>query len=143
MPRFRTDTIPACSCGRLASDRPSQATAPDCALAAGSTPAARSELGLPVTTDPDRIAAFLRRRGRRVVFATYQSSPQIAAAYKGRVPSFDLADADEAHRCAGRVGNEFTTILDAGQIRSKRRLFMTATLLHVAPAREAAGTWAH
>jgi superfamily II DNA or RNA helicase len=86
-----------------------------------------SELGLPVTTDPDLIAAFLRRRGRRVVFATYQSSPQIAAAYSGRVPAFDLAAADEAHRCAGRVGSEFTTILDADQIRSKRRLFMTAT----------------
>ena len=39
-----------------------------------------------VTTDPGVIAAFLRRRGRRVVFATYQSSPKIAAAYRGRVP---------------------------------------------------------
>ncbi len=86
-----------------------------------------SKLGLPVTTDPERIAAFLRRRGRRVVFATYQSSPQIAAALEGRVPTFDLAVADEAHRCAGRVGTEFTTILDSDQIRSKRRLFMTAT----------------
>jgi predicted helicase len=86
-----------------------------------------SELGLPVTTDPDVIAAFLRRRGRRVVFATYQSSPQIATALENRTPRFDLAIADEAHRCAGRVGTEFTTILDAKQIKSKRRLFMTAT----------------
>jgi predicted helicase len=40
-----------------------------------------SELGVPVTTDPRDIAAFLRRRsGPRVVFSTYQSSPQIAAA---------------------------------------------------------------
>lgn len=39
-----------------------------------------AELGLPVTTDPDLIAA----------------------AYEGRTP-FDLAVADEAHRCAGRV----------------------------------------
>jgi predicted helicase len=86
-----------------------------------------SELGLPVTTNPDRIAAFLRRRGRRVVFASYQSSPQIAAAFKGRTPGFDLAVADEAHRSAGRVGTEFTTILDPDLIHSKRRLFMTAT----------------
>ena len=86
-----------------------------------------SELGLPVTTDPDRIAAFLRRRGRRVVFATYQSSPQIAAAYSGRTPRFDLAVADEAHRCTGLVGSEFTTILDPDRIKAKRRLFMTAT----------------
>jgi superfamily II DNA or RNA helicase len=86
-----------------------------------------SELGLPVTTDADAIAAFLRRPRRRVVFATYQSSPQIAAAHQGRVPGFDLAVADEAHRCAGRVGSEFTTVLDADAIRSRRRLFMTAT----------------
>jgi superfamily II DNA or RNA helicase len=86
-----------------------------------------AELGLPVTTDPDLIAAFLRGRGRRVVFATYHSSPQVAAAFKDRTPHFDLAIADEAHRCAGRVGNEFTTILQPDQIRSKRRLFMTAT----------------
>jgi superfamily II DNA or RNA helicase len=86
-----------------------------------------SELGLPVTTDAEVIAAFLRRRGRRVVFATYQSSPQIAAAYSGRTPQFDLAVADEAHRCAGRVSSEFATILDPAQIKAKRRLFMTAT----------------
>ena len=57
-----------------------------------------SELGLPVTTDPDEIAAFQRKRGRRVVFSTYQSTPQIAAAFEGRIPRFDLAVADEAHQ---------------------------------------------
>jgi len=79
-----------------------------------------SELGLPVTTDPEVIAAFLRRRRRGVVFATYQYSPQIAAAYKGRTPRFDLAVADEAHRCAGRVSSEFATILDRDQIKARR-----------------------
>ena len=86
-----------------------------------------AELGLPATTDPDVIAAFLRRRGRRVVFATYQSSAQIAAAHKTRTPRFDVAIADEAHRCTGRVSGEFATILDAARIRCRRRLFMTAT----------------
>jgi superfamily II DNA or RNA helicase len=86
-----------------------------------------TELGFPATTDPKDIAAFLRRRGRRVVFATYQSSPQIAIAFGGRTPKFDLAIADEAHRCAGRTSTEFATILDAAKIRSSRRLFMTAT----------------
>ena len=86
-----------------------------------------AELGFPVTTDPGVIAAFLRRRGRRVVFATYQSSPRIATACRGTTPQFDLAIADEAHRCAGRTSSEFATILDAGKIRSRRRLFMTAT----------------
>ena len=88
-----------------------------------------SDLGVPVTTDPSEIAAFLRRRsGPQVVFATYQSSPQIAKAFTlGRVPGFDLVVADEAHRCAGPVSSDFATVLDPMQIKAKRRLFMTAT----------------
>ena len=66
-----------------------------------------SDLGFPVTTDPEEIATFLRRRsGPRVVFATYQLSPEIAKAFGlGRVPVFDLVIADEAHRCAGGTVN--------------------------------------
>lgn len=88
-----------------------------------------SELGMPVTTEPTDIAAFLRKRSRpRVVFSTYQSSPRIAAAYElGRVAAFDIVVADEAHRCAGPVSSDFATVLDAGAIKAKRRLFMTAT----------------
>lgn len=88
-----------------------------------------SDLGFPVTTDPAEIATFLRRRsGHRVVFATYQSSPEIAKAYElGRVPAFDLAIADEAHRCAGPASSAFATILDPNAIKARRRLFMTAT----------------
>ena len=88
-----------------------------------------SDLGFPVTTDPEEIAAFLRRRsGRRVIFATYQSSPQIAGAFRlGRVPAFDLVVADEAHRCAGPVSSDFATILSREKIKAHRRLFMTAT----------------
>jgi superfamily II DNA or RNA helicase len=93
-----------------------------------------SELGLPVTTEPDAIAAFLRHGGRRVVFATYHSSPQVAAAFQTRTPAFDLAIADEAHRCAGRVAGEFATILDADRIRARRRLFMTATPRYFTPS---------
>jgi superfamily II DNA or RNA helicase len=87
-----------------------------------------SDLGVPVTTDPAEIAAFLRKRGPRVVFATYQSSPQIAKAFElARVPAFDLVVADEAHRCAGPVSSDFATILDGSKIRARHRLFMTAT----------------
>jgi superfamily II DNA or RNA helicase len=88
-----------------------------------------SDLGVPVTTDPSEIAAFLRRRsGPQVVFATYQSSPQIAKACTlGRMPGFDLVVADEAHRCAGPVSSDFATVLDPAKIKAKRRLFMTAT----------------
>jgi superfamily II DNA or RNA helicase len=88
-----------------------------------------SDLGVPVTTDPEVIAEFLRKgSGRRVVFSTYQSSPQIADAFTlGAVPAFDLVIADEAHRVAGPVSSDFGTVLDAGVIKAKRRLFMTAT----------------
>ena len=86
------------------------------------------DLGVPVTTDADGIGGFLRRRGQRVIFSTYQSSPQVAAAYrKHQTPTLDLAICDEAHRCAGPVGSDFGTILDPNKIPAKRRLFMTAT----------------
>ncbi|WP_186244061.1 DEAD/DEAH box helicase [Mycobacterium simulans] len=104
-----------------------------------------SDLGLPVTTAPEEIAAFLRRRsGPLVVFATYQSSPEIAKAYRlGRVPAFDLAIADEAHRCAAAHSSEFATILDNEKIKAHRRLFMTATpriySAHVLKAAKEAG----
>lgn len=88
-----------------------------------------SDMGVPVTTDPAVIAEFLRKRsGPRVVFSTYQSSPQIAAAFRlGRAPQFDLVIADEAHRCAGPVSSDFATVLNPEKIRAHRRLFMSAT----------------
>jgi predicted helicase len=91
--------------------------------------ASTSELGVPVTTHVERIARFLRRRGdgTRVVFSTYQSSAQIAAAQTSRVPAFDLVIADEAHRCAGPQAGVFATVLDPNRIKARKRLFMTAT----------------
>lgn len=87
-----------------------------------------SDLGMPVTTDPEEIAAFLRRPSPQVVFATYQSSPQIAEAFAlGGIPAFDLVIADEAHRCTGPVSSDFATVLDGFKISAQRRLFMTAT----------------
>lgn len=91
--------------------------------------ATTSDLGIPVTTAPDEIATFLREgSGPRVIFATYQSSPEIAKAFGvGSVPSFDLVIADEAHRCAGRTSSGFATVLNNDAIPAQRRLFMTAT----------------
>jgi predicted helicase len=87
-----------------------------------------SDLGFPVTTHPDATAGFLAQETRQVVFSTYQSSTRVAEAQQRRgTPEFDLVVADEAHRCAGRVGGEFATVLDGASIRSRRRLFMTAT----------------
>ena len=87
-----------------------------------------ADLAFPVTSDADEVKNFLSGAGKRVVFATYQSSAVIAAAQADpSIPAFDLAVADEAHRCAGKVGSDFTAILDNEQIRSKKRLFATAT----------------
>ncbi|MDD2915626.1 MAG: Helicase associated domain protein [Gallionella sp.] len=91
-----------------------------------------ADLAFPVTSDADEVKRFLSGAGNRVVFSTYQSSSVIAAAQADpTIPAFDLAVADEAHRCAGKVGSDFTAILDNAQgkdkIRSKKRLFATAT----------------
>ena len=75
-----------------------------------------SELGVPATTNATMIQKFLAEPGRRWS-STYQSSPRIAEALAGvELPPFDLAIADEAHRCAGKVSADFGTILDAAAI---------------------------
>lgn len=87
-----------------------------------------ADLAFPVTSDADEVKRFLSGAGNRVVFSTYQSSSVIAAAQTdSAIPAFDLAVADEAHRCAGNVGSDFSTVLDNVQIRSAKRLFSTAT----------------
>ena len=87
-----------------------------------------ADVAFPVTSSVEDIRKFLCRDVAKVVFSTYQSSPLVAEAQSvSTVPSFDLAIADEAHRCAGKVGNDFTTVLDAWRIRASKRLFTTAT----------------
>lgn len=87
-----------------------------------------ADLAFPVTSDAGEVRRFLVGAGSRVVFSTYQSSSVIAAAQADRaIPAFDLVVADEAHRCAGKAGSDFTAILDNAHIRSAKRLFATAT----------------
>ncbi len=87
-----------------------------------------SDLAFPVTSDVSEITRFLSGNGRRVVFSTYQSSPLVEEAQRGRaVPEFDFVVADEAHRCAGKIEGAFATVLDDRKIRATKRLFATAT----------------
>ncbi len=87
-----------------------------------------SQMGVPATTNAAEIAEFMRATGPRVVFSTYQSTPTLALAFKQhKLKPFDLIIADEAHRCAGLASGAFATILDAGAIPARKRLFMTAT----------------
>jgi superfamily II DNA or RNA helicase len=81
-----------------------------------------------VTSEVDEIASFLKQPKPKVVFCTYQSSDLIAQAQLDEaVPTFDLAIADEAHRCAGMADAGFATILDGEKIKASKRLFTTAT----------------
>ncbi len=68
-----------------------------------------------------------------MVFATYHSLPVIGKAQREHgLPDFDVAICDEAHRTAGAriAGDEdshFVQIHDQEQVRTDRRLYMTAT----------------
>ena len=85
-------------------------------------------LGVPVTSDCKDIRAILSNTENSVVFSTYQSSHLIVEAQGDvDIPEFDIVFADEAHRCAGKVSDIYGCILDSKGIRSKKRLFMTAT----------------
>lgn len=86
-----------------------------------------SALGVPTTTNPDDVATFMRRDGRRVIFATYQSSDRVAEGLTRASSRLDLVIADEAHRTAGRTSGTFSTVLDGSSLPASRRLFMTAT----------------
>ena len=87
-----------------------------------------ADVAFPVTSATGDIREFLLRPGPKVVFSTYQSSPLIAKVQlDAAVPPFDLAIADEAHRCAGKAGSDFSAVLDARRIRAAKRLFATAT----------------
>ena len=111
------DCLVVCSDESVASDR--------------DDPALRyiAELGIDVTTDPTDIAAFLAKRRQRpaVVIATYQSSDRVSKGQQQARKAFDLTLCDEAHRLVGDVRGKFATVLDGRKIRSRRRLFMTAT----------------
>ncbi|MYE76648.1 MAG: DEAD/DEAH box helicase [Acidimicrobiaceae bacterium] len=97
------------------------------------------ELAMPVTTEPDRVAAALAEaagEAMTVVFCTYQSLEVVEQAQRsvdgGAVPArFDLALCDEAHRTTGvheaDAGSHFTLVHDGSRIASAKRLYMTAT----------------
>ncbi len=87
-----------------------------------------ADLAFPVTSNVDEIRQFLLGEGDKVVFSTYQSSPLIAEAQTlESIPPFDLVIADEAHRCTGKAGRDFSAVLDGNLIRANKRLFATAT----------------
>lgn len=93
-----------------------------------------TQLGVPVTTDIDKISKFLDKTKfkTRYIFSTYQSVDKISEAQKDLNDYFDLIICDEAHRTVGTKSN-FSLALDDSLLRSKKRLFMTATERMVLP----------
>jgi superfamily II DNA or RNA helicase len=88
-----------------------------------------SQLIQPATTDAEDIKAFVLRNSLlpKVIFSTYQSSPVVGEALNQSGMTLDLAIIDEAHRTAGQIGSEFTTVLGDVKMPAAKRLFMTAT----------------
>jgi len=95
-----------------------------------------NELDIPVSTNVSEIVGFLKSdKQRKVIFSTYQSLDVISDALtKCSGVNFDLTIFDEAHRTAGVKTSElFGLGLNETQIRSDKRLFMTATERLVKP----------
>ena len=84
--------------------------------------------GFPVTTDRALIHEFLRSvEKEQIIFSTYQSSAEVAAAARAAKVEFDLVICDEAHRLTGQAGKSYASVLDERAFPAQRRLFMTAT----------------
>lgn len=95
------------------------------------------DLPLAASTDPQHLLNALAKAtaALRVVFSTYQSIDQIAAAVRlgeGVLNRFDLIICDEAHRTtgvtlAGQDESHFVKVHDNEFLPADRRLYMTAT----------------
>ena len=94
------------------------------------------DLAFPATTDAAKLAQGVRHAvpdKMTVVFATYQSIQVIANAQANHgLPEFDLIVCDEAHRTtgatlAGEEESNFVKVHSNDTIKSKKRLYMTAT----------------
>ncbi len=100
------------------------------------------DLALPATTDINKIVNQLKelkdKQGLKVVFSTYQSIEVISQAQKlllednSDFGAFDLIICDEAHRTTGVAledaeESSFVKVHDNEFIKSKKRLYMTAT----------------
>src|SRR5699024_298253 len=94
------------------------------------------DVGIPVTTDGETIAAQMAQYGQAdgltVIFSTYQSLQAVYEAQQAGAPAFDLVICDEAHRTtgvtlAGEDPSSFTRIHDPKYVNAAKRLYMTAT----------------
>jgi len=95
------------------------------------------ELRYPATTNPKALANEFNKRQDdehlNVIYSTYHSIQVISDAQKkNELPDFDLIICDEAHRTTGAIydgedESAFVKIHNADFIKSKKRVYMTAT----------------
>ena len=88
-----------------------------------------SDIGIPSTTDPDKIKNWLKitKGDKRYVFTTYQSGQRLGEICKETGTQFDLGIFDEAHKTVGAKDKLFSHLLFHQNIKIERRIFMTAT----------------
>lgn len=94
------------------------------------------DLIIPPTTDAKKIVDasknIFNKNELNVIFCTYQSIDVIINAQQLGLQEFDIVICDEAHRTTGiklsdRDDSHFTRVHNAAELKSKRRLYMTAT----------------
>ncbi|MGW2089957.1 Helicase associated domain protein [Streptomyces sp. NPDC001880] len=85
--------------------------------------------GVPCTTDPGELVAWVRGLERVTVFATYAAVGLgiLQRAHAVGLGAFDLMVLDEAHRTSGYAGKPWAAVHDQAKMPATRRLYMTAT----------------
>ncbi|MCX5055045.1 DEAD/DEAH box helicase [Streptomyces sp. NBC_00474] len=90
---------------------------------------AEESQGLPCTTDPDELVAWMRGLEAVTVFATYASVGLgvLQRAHAAGLGVWSLMVVDEAHRTSGDGLKPWAAVHEQTQIPAERRLYMTAT----------------
>jgi superfamily II DNA or RNA helicase len=93
------------------------------------------EMDIPVTTDAETVANFLRKTSSdtSILFSTYQSSKVLSEASVRANVTFDIGIFDEAHRTTGTKAGVWSIALDDKKVPVEKRIFMTATPRIYAP----------
>lgn len=90
---------------------------------------AEESQGLPCTTDPDELVAWLEGLETVTVFTTYASVGLriLQRAHAAGLGVWSLMVVDEAHRTSGDGLRPWAAVHDQAQLPAERRLYMTAT----------------
>ncbi|MFG2351856.1 DEAD/DEAH box helicase [Streptomyces phaeochromogenes] len=90
---------------------------------------AEESQGLPCTTDPDELVAWMSGLETVTVFATYAAVGLgiLQRAHTAGLGVWSLMVVDEAHRTSGDGLKPWAAVHDQAQLPAERRLYMTAT----------------